>query len=105
MRIDIALGEPVPAESMRTIERTLQLQHCKWDTHVGDVNVLSPQPFLIAEREWAWLSMKAEHAAQEIVSEQPGQASVAFTLEVYSHVDPHIQDTAAMKVEALLMAE
>jgi hypothetical protein len=66
MRIDIALGEPVPAESMRTIERTLQLQHCKWDTHVGDVNVLSPQPFLIAEREWAWLSMKAEHAAQEM---------------------------------------
>ena len=29
---------------------------------------------------------------------------VAFTLEVYSHVLPHMQDTAAMKVEALLMA-
>ena len=39
----------------------------------------------------------------KIVSEQLGHASVAFTLEVYSHVLPHMQDTAAMKVEALLM--
>lgn len=40
----------------------------------------------------------------KIVSEQLGHASVAFTLEVYSHVLPHMQDAAAMKVEALLMA-
>ncbi len=39
----------------------------------------------------------------KIVSEQLGHASVAFTLEVYSHVLPHMQDTAAIKVEALLM--
>jgi integrase len=39
----------------------------------------------------------------KIVSEQLGHASVAFTLEVYSHVLPHMPDTAAMKVEALLM--
>jgi integrase len=38
----------------------------------------------------------------KIVSEQLGHASVAFTLEVYSHVLPHMQETAAMKVEALL---
>ena len=38
----------------------------------------------------------------KLVSEQLGHASVAFTLEVYSHVLPHMQDTAAMKVEALL---
>jgi integrase len=41
----------------------------------------------------------------KIVSEQLGHASVAFTLEVYSHVLPHMPDTAAMKVEALLMDE
>jgi integrase len=41
----------------------------------------------------------------KIVSEQLGHASVAFTLEVYSHVLPHMQDTAAMMVEALLMGE
>jgi integrase len=40
----------------------------------------------------------------KIVSEQLGHASVAFTLEVYSHILPHMQETAAMKVEALLMA-
>jgi integrase len=40
----------------------------------------------------------------KIVSEQLGHASVAFTLEVYSHLLPHMQDSAAMKVEALLMA-
>ena len=41
----------------------------------------------------------------KIVSEQLGHASVAFTLEAYSHVLPQMQDTAAMKVEALLMEE
>lgn len=40
----------------------------------------------------------------KIVSEQLGHASVAFTLDVYSHVLPHMQETAAKKVEELLMA-
>lgn len=31
----------------------------------------------------------------KIVSEQLGHASVAFTLEVYSHVLPHMQEAAA----------
>jgi hypothetical protein len=62
----IALGEPVPAEVMRRIERTLQLHHFKWDTHVGDSNVLSSQPFLIADTTWKWLCAKAEQAAKEM---------------------------------------
>ena len=62
----MTLGERVPAEAMRSIERTLQLSHFKWDTHVGDSSVLSPQALLIAEKEWAWLCTKAEHAAQEL---------------------------------------
>jgi integrase len=40
----------------------------------------------------------------EVVSEQVGHASVAFTLEVYSHILPHTQETAAMKVKALLIS-
>jgi len=40
----------------------------------------------------------------KVISEQLGHASVAFTLEVYSHVLPHMQDEAAMRVEALLIA-
>jgi integrase len=39
-----------------------------------------------------------------VISEQLGHASVAFTLDVYSHVLPHMQDAAAEKVEALLKA-
>jgi integrase len=38
-----------------------------------------------------------------VISEQLGHASVAFTLDVYSHVLPHMQDTAAEKVQALLI--
>ena len=43
----------------------------------------------------------AAGVSPKIVSEH---ASVAFTFEVYSHVLPRMQDTAAMKVEALLRA-
>jgi len=38
----------------------------------------------------------------KVVSEMLGHASAAFTLDVYSHVLPHMQDSAAAKVEALL---
>jgi len=31
------------------------------------------------------------------------QASAAFTLDVYSHILPHMQDDAAAKVEAALL--
>jgi integrase len=38
----------------------------------------------------------------KVVSEMLGHASAAFTLDVYAHVLPHMQDSAAAKVEALL---
>jgi len=38
----------------------------------------------------------------KVVSEQLGHTSAAFTLDVYSHVLPHLQDDAAAKVEAAL---
>jgi integrase len=38
----------------------------------------------------------------KVVSEMLGHASVAFTLDVYAHVLPHMQEQAAAKVEALL---
>ena len=40
----------------------------------------------------------------KVVSEQLGHTSAAFTLDVYSHVLPHMQDDAAAKVEAPLLA-
>jgi integrase len=39
----------------------------------------------------------------KVVSEQLGHTSVAFTLDVYSHVLPHMQDDAAARVEAALI--
>lgn len=38
----------------------------------------------------------------KVVSEQLGHATSAFTLDVYSHVLPHMQSEAAKKVETLL---
>jgi integrase len=38
----------------------------------------------------------------KVISEQLGHASAAFTLDIYSHVLPHMQEQAAMKVEELL---
>jgi integrase len=39
----------------------------------------------------------------KVVAEQLGHASAAFTLDVYSHLLPHMQDEAAMKVEQVLV--
>jgi len=38
----------------------------------------------------------------KVVSEQLGHASVAFTLDTYSHVLPHMQEAAAAQMEVLL---
>ena len=39
----------------------------------------------------------------KVVAEQLGHASAAFTLDVYSHLLPHMQEEAAMKVEQVLV--
>ena len=39
----------------------------------------------------------------KVVSEQLGHTSAAFTLDVYSHVLPDMQDDAAAKVESPLL--
>jgi integrase len=38
----------------------------------------------------------------KVVAEQLGHASAAFTLDVYSHLLPHMQEEAAIKVEQIL---
>lgn len=47
----------------------------------------------------------AAGVSPKVISEQLGHASVAFTLDVYSHVLPHMQEAAALKVETLLLAK
>jgi integrase len=44
----------------------------------------------------------AAGVSPKIISEQLEHASVAFTLDVYSHALPHMQDAAAENVQALL---
>ncbi len=62
----VELGKPIPADHLRSIERTLQLRHFKWDIQVGDTSVLSPQPLLIARSAWDWLCARAEQATREL---------------------------------------
>ena len=50
----------------------------------------------------ATLSLAAG-VSPKVISEQFGHASVAFTLDAYSHVLPHMQDAAAERVEGLLV--
>jgi integrase len=40
----------------------------------------------------------------KVISEQLGHSSVAFTLDIYAHVLPHMQDAAAETVQALLLS-
>ena len=44
-------------------------------------------------------------AMRQVISEQLGHASTAFTLDTYAHVLPHMQDEAVAKVEAMLLAQ
>ncbi len=44
----------------------MQLRHGKWDTQVGDVGVVFPQPLLITRSEWDRLCTQAERAACEL---------------------------------------
>lgn len=52
-------------------------------------------------RTWATLALKAG-VHPKVVSERLGHASVAFTLEVYSHVVPGMQAEAAERVAGLI---
>ena len=65
---NLTLGPALPPESVRWVERTLQLEHFKWDTQVGDVRVISAQPLLISEGEWRWLCARAEEATRELLA-------------------------------------
>jgi integrase len=46
----------------------------------------------------------AADVSVKVISEQLGHASISFTLERYSHVQPSIQDEAGARVDRLLLA-
>jgi hypothetical protein len=74
---DVRLAPPLDFAALREIERHLHLRCNKWDTQVGDVNVLSEQPLVLPGREWDLLCRSAERLAAEttrlesIVLERP----------------------------------
>ena len=49
-------------------------------------------------------STGAPVAHPKIVSERLGHANVGITLDIYSHVSPHMQSDAAEKIEAGMRA-
>jgi integrase len=61
-----------------------------------------PQMRLYDLRHTAATLALAAGVPAKVVSEQLGHASSAFTLDCYSHVLPHMQSEAAIRVEALL---
>ena len=60
---DVRLRPPLDRAELRKIERDLHLRYNKWDTQVGDVNVLSEQPLVLPGREWDLLCRSAERLA------------------------------------------
>jgi integrase len=83
-------GRPVNSDYLaRTFKRLLRA--------VG----LEPMRLYDLRHTAATLALAAGVSAK-VVSEQLGHASSAFTLDCYSHVLPHMQTEAAMRVESLL---
>lgn len=61
-----------------------------------------PQMRLYDLRHTAATLALAAGVPAKVISEQLGHATSAFTLDVYSHVLPHMQAEAAVRVAALL---
>jgi integrase len=51
---------------------------------------------------WASLALQTG-VSPKVVSERLGHASVSFTLDIYSHLAPGMQEDAAAKVAALVL--
>jgi integrase len=62
-----------------------------------------PQIRLYDLRHTAATTALAAGVPVKVVSEMLGHASVAITLDIYSHVLPHMQDEAAQKMESLVL--
>jgi glutathionylspermidine synthase len=57
----------VPPEVFSSIERRLQLDYFKWDTQVGDCQILLAQPLLLDRENWTMLCDLAERLDREIL--------------------------------------
>lgn len=62
----LRFGPPIREGDFRRIRQQMSLDFCKWDSQVGDVSTLFPQPLLISAATWAQLSALAERLAIEL---------------------------------------
>jgi len=79
-----------------------EIESGKGVAEVARMFQVSPKRLETWKGEWLGLALAAG-VPPKVVSEQLGHASAAFTLDIYLHVLPHMQEEAAAKVEAVLM--
>ena len=78
----IRAAAELDAPTFERIRRTLMLDHCKWDSQVGDVTTLAAFPLVISATEWRSLAAWAEQLSAEL-----------FDIEQYLLHAPHLQRT------------
>ena len=58
----------ISPENFSVIRRQLMLDHCKWDSQVGDVTTLAPFPLFLQSSHWRQLQAWAELLADEFLA-------------------------------------
>ena len=64
----IRAGPALAPAAFASIRREMELVHCKWDAHVGDVTTLAPFPLLLDAGEWSTLASAAESLTTETLA-------------------------------------
>src|SRR6266567_3059355 len=62
----LKFGPALSSEMFSRIRRRMALEHFKWDTQIGDENVLLGEPLLMDSKSWSKLASIAEQMATEI---------------------------------------
>lgn len=65
---DVRLGSALAIERLRVIRRRLELEHCKWDSQVGDLTALARAPLLLRRAAWERLVSLAQSLYAETLS-------------------------------------
>jgi glutathionylspermidine synthase len=64
--VPLRFGPAVPLTQFEAIQRRMSLECFKWDSQVGDVSTLFPQPLLLSNQTWQEMRQMAERLADEL---------------------------------------
>jgi glutathionylspermidine synthase len=67
-KLPFRLGEPLVPALRAEIRRTLELRCFKWDAQIGDIDVLSRAPLLLARSDWHELATHAVRLFRETLA-------------------------------------